>query len=113
MNEYVQASKANEVSVETLYADLQHRLHQVMSDWGRFDRERTELKADLASAKASLAAKEAELEQARTALNECKGAAASMAKAKARAMRLLEAGSAFAEAAVEAGNANGNATASA
>merc|ERR1719171_87587 len=55
LNEYIQADKTNEQSVETLYADLQHRFSVMKADISREDADRSVLRDELKKVRQELA----------------------------------------------------------
>jgi hypothetical protein len=90
LNEYLQADKANEINVETLYGDLQRRFSELKADWSRADAERVAMRKALRAAQAQTS-EMAEANKRLTALlEEVRIEQARMARAKKTVLRALE-----------------------
>lgn len=89
LNEYIQADKTNEQSVETLYADLQHRFSVMKADLSREDRDQGSLREELKKAQQDLAGAHSQVSALTEQLAASKAEVARLKSAKLRALTAL------------------------
>jgi len=89
LNEYIQADKLNEQSVEQLYADLSHRFNGLKAEMARNEQERGTANEALKSARAELEEAREEQQRLKNQLGECQKENSQMAQARASALHAL------------------------
>ena len=89
LNEYIQADKTNEQSVETLYADLQHRFSVMKADLTREDSDRGLLREELKAAHEQLTGARSQISSLTEQLAASKGEVGRLKSAKLRALTAL------------------------
>lgn len=89
LNEYIQADKTNEQSVETLYADLQHRFSVMKADISREETDSGSLRDELKKARQELVTTREQVASLTAQLTESKAMVLKMRGAKNKALAAL------------------------